>query len=64
MNDILSDYGNDSPMPQERPATNGGVQEVKSIPYSSPVGPSNIGDAKSPGLHGTNHGNCGTQGCK
>lgn len=43
-------------------ATNGGQMEVKSIPYSPPVGPSNINDSKSPGIHGTNHGTCGTQG--
>ena len=30
--------------------------------YRPPVGPSNINDSKSPGLHGTNHGNSGTQG--
>lgn len=43
-------------------ASNGGVMPVKDIPYSPPVGPSHINDSKSPGLHGNNHGNCGTQG--
>lgn len=40
----------------------GGVTQAKPLPYSPPKGPSNIGDPKSPGLHGTNHGVCGTQG--
>lgn len=48
--------------PQATRATNGGKQEVKPIPYSPPCGPSNINDPQSPGLHGTNHGTCGTQG--
>ena len=30
--------------------------------YRPPVGPTNINDAKGPGLHGTNYGNSGTQG--
>lgn len=60
-NDILGNYGPDSAAPEAPRATSGGVQQVKDIPYSRPVGPSNIGDAKSPGLHGENHG-CGPQG--
>jgi hypothetical protein len=60
--DILGMYGKDSPAPQAPRATNGGQMEVKPIPYSPPKGPSNINDSKSPGLHGTNHGCCGTQG--
>lgn len=60
--DILSEYGNDSAQSQVPRATNGGCCDPKMIPYSAPVGPSNIGDSKSPGLHGTNHGNTGTQG--
>jgi hypothetical protein len=40
----------------------GGKPEVKPIDYSPPQGPKNINDPKSPGLHGTNHGPCGTQG--
>lgn len=62
MSDILNEYGNDSGAGQAPRATNGGQCEPKPIPYSPPVGPSNINDGKSPGLHGTNHGNCGTQG--
>lgn len=57
MKDILSNYGSDSPADQQPRATNGGQCVPKDIPYSPPVGPSNINDAKSPGLHGTNHGN-------
>jgi hypothetical protein len=59
--DILGEYGPDSPSHQKARPTNGGHMEPKELPYSPPVGPSNIGDPKSPGLHGTNHGNCGTQ---
>lgn len=60
--DILSEYGNDSPQPQRPRATNGGEVPVKDVmSYSPPKGPSNIMDPKSPGLHGTNHGSCGTQ---
>mgnify|MGYP001585616239 CR=1 FL=1 len=60
--DILSEYGRDSSSPQRPRATSGGVKEAKPLEYCPPVGPSNVGDPKSPGLHGTNHGNCGTQG--
>lgn len=60
--DILSEYGPDQPSHEKAPATNGGQLEVKQLPYSPPVGPKSIGDPKSPGLHGTNHGNNGTQG--
>lgn len=64
MKDILSEFGPDSSMKQMPRATNGGQMPVKPIPYSPPVGPSNINDPKTPGLHGSNMGNCGTQGCK
>lgn len=61
--DILSEYGPDSAMDQKPSATNGGCMPVRDVRnYSPPVGPKNIGDPKSPGLHGTNHGNVGTQG--
>jgi hypothetical protein len=60
MSDILSEYGNDSGAGQVGRATNGGQQEVKPIPYSPPTGRG--GSTKGPGLGGTNHGNCGTQG--
>lgn len=62
MADILSEYGNDSSQSQQGRATNGGQCTPKPIPYSPPVGPSGINDSQSPGLHGTNHGCCGTQG--
>jgi hypothetical protein len=60
--DILGEYGNDSSSPQAPRATNGGQCTPKPIPYSEPVGPKGIGDPKSPGLHGTNHGCCVMQG--
>ncbi len=62
MRDILSEYGPDSPSNQRPVATNGGRMDPKPIPYSPPMGPKNINDPKTPGLHGTNHGPCGTQG--
>ena len=62
MRDILSEFGPDSAMDQKPRATNGGQCEPKPIPYSPPVGPKGIMDPKSPGLHGSNHGNNGTQG--
>lgn len=62
MVDILSEFGSDSNTSQSTRATNGGKQDVKPIPYSPPIGPSNINDSQSPGLHGDNCGNCGTQG--
>lgn len=61
--DILSEFGRDSGAPQRPGATNGGKQEPRDVHnYQSPKGPSNINDPKTPGLHGTNHGVCGTQG--
>lgn len=60
--DILGEFGKDSSQPQAARATKGGVTEAKDLPYSPPVGPSNINDPKTPGIHGTNHGNTGTQG--
>lgn len=59
--DILRMYGPDTNKPMAPRARRGGEMEVKPIPYSPPKGPTNIGDPKSPGLHGMNHGNCGTQ---
>lgn len=38
----------------------GGKPEKKDLPYSPPVGPK--GQTRGPGIGGTNHGNCGTQG--
>ena len=65
MREILGEYGSD--MPESSKATgpsasNGGAQTPRDVhAYRPPVGPSNINDSKSPGIHGTNHGNCGTQ---
>ncbi len=57
--DILSGFGPNTSKSQASPAECGGVLpgEEGTIPYSQPVGPKGIGDAKTPGLHGTNHGN-------
>lgn len=57
--DILNMYGSDSGAGQKPRATNGGKQDVKSLPYSEPVGPRNKTQV---GSSGTNHGCCGTQG--
>ena len=59
--DILGEFGRDSSAPQRPRATNGGQMEKKELPYSPPVGPKGQME-KGPGLHGTNHGCCGTQG--
>lgn len=58
--DILNEFGPNSPANQRPRATSGGVTEAKPLPYSPPVGPSNINDSKSPGLHGTVYP-CGSQ---
>ena len=63
--DILNEYGPNSSQPQAASASHGGCCEGRTIDvmnYKPPVGPKGIGDPKSPGLHGTNHGNNGTQG--
>lgn len=39
------------------PTRDGGKPIVKPMPYSPPKGPSGINDPKTPGIHGTNHGN-------
>lgn len=54
--------GPDTPKPQAPRATNGGKMPVKTLTERPPVGPKGISDPKTPGLHGANHGNCGTQG--
>jgi len=56
--DILGMYGPEKSMGNR--AKNGGQVEVKPLPYSPPVGPK--GQTHGPGIGGTNHGNCGTQG--
>ena len=60
--DILSEYGPDSPSDQKPRATNGGRMPVKPIPYDPPNGPMGMMGNEHPGLGGSNHGNCGTQG--
>ena len=62
---ILSEYGPDASKPQAARATKGGCTDARDVMnYRPPQGPTNIGDPKSPGIHGTNYGNCGTQGPK
>jgi hypothetical protein len=41
----------------------GGKPIVKELPYSPPQGPASQ-SREGPGLGGTNHGQCGTQGRK
>lgn len=61
--DILSEYGNDSNAPAAPRAKSGGITQSRDVMgYSPPQGPTNIKDPKTPGLHGANLGNCGTQG--
>lgn len=61
--DILGEYGPESNQPQVGRAKGGGQMPVRDVMgYSPPCGPSNINDAQSPGLHGHNCGNAGTQG--
>lgn len=57
---ILDEYGKDVNTMQAPRATNGGKQDPKPIPYSPPTG--RCGSTSGPGLGGTNHGCCGTQG--
>lgn len=59
--DILDEYGSDTKQPQAGRATCGGVCEAKPLHYDPPVGPTPHMQ-QSPGLHGNNHGNKGTQG--
>jgi hypothetical protein len=59
--DILSEYGPDSPNPQASKMSGSGQVTCKPLPYDPPKGPT-AHMQESPGLHGTNHGNCGTQG--
>lgn len=57
--DILSEYGPESTSGNR--ASNGGRQEPKPILYDQPKGPTEQ-MRRQPGLGGTNHGQCGTQG--
>lgn len=62
MSEILDEFGSNTSQPQSPHATNGGQVPVRDVHnYKPPVGPKNIGDSKSPGLHGSNLGSCGTQ---
>lgn len=61
MKDILSSYGPNTAKTQAPRATNGGQQSPKPMSYSPPKGPTSQMQS-GPGIHGTNHGNCGTQG--
>lgn len=58
--DILGEYGPESAQPQRPSATHGGVTESKPINYHPPVGPTNINDPKTSGIHGDNCP-CGSQ---
>lgn len=58
MSDVFDHFNGSSP--QAPRASSGGVTEAKPLPYSPPAGPKGIND-QGPGLHGNNHGNCGTQ---
>ncbi len=62
--DILSEYGPESKS-KGSGAEDGGIRpgEEKQIPYSPPKGPTGQ-MRQGPGLGGTNHGNCGSQGCR
>lgn len=63
--DILSEFGRDSGAGNKPRATSGGVTSARDVMgYSPPKGPTNIMDPKSPGLHGHNCGNSGTQGAR
>lgn len=58
--DILSEFGDDTSQPQTGRGQNQGGP-AKDLPYSPPSGPKGQGH-EGPGLGGTNHGTCGTQG--
>lgn len=61
--DILREYGPDSPSNQRPRSAGGGHMPVRDVhKYQPPLGPTNIGDPNSPGLHGHNCGKAGTQG--
>jgi hypothetical protein len=58
--DTLAEYSNNHSGPRSKC---GGdmTGKVKELPYSPPMGPKGQ-MMERPGLGGTNHGNCGTQG--
>ena len=57
--DFLGEYGPE-PTSGSR-ASSGGKQDPKPLAYSPPKGPQGQSH-QGPGLGGTNHGQCGTQG--
>jgi hypothetical protein len=60
--DILSMYGSDARSGSRAKCGGDMTDCVKDVrKYRPPVGPTNQMQ-NSPGIHGTNHGNCGTQG--
>jgi len=59
MADVLAPFASSKSNGGKR-ATCGGVYEAKPLSYKEPVGPKN--QTRGPGIGGTNHGNCGTQG--
>ena len=60
--EILSEFGPDANKPQAPRATCGGVLEAKTLPYSTPVGPTTFSHS-GPGLaERNNYGNAGSQG--
>lgn len=46
------------------PTHGGGKPIVHPIPYDPPKPANTAGDTRKPGLGGTNHGTCGTQGTR
>ena len=56
---LLSEYGPERT--EGSRASSGGVKETKPLAYDPPKGPT-AQMQNGPGLHGTNHGQCGTQG--
>lgn len=61
MSDILNNYGANSSQKDAGRATCGGVEKAKPLAYDPPKGPTSQ-TQQGPGIHGTNHGQCGTQG--
>lgn len=61
MAELIKPFGPDSRQEQKPRATNGGQCDPKDMPYDKPVGPTSQMQ-QGPGLHGTNHGSCGSQG--
>lgn len=58
--EIISGFGPDTPKEQAPQRSGSGQVTCKPLPYDPPKGPT-AHMQESPGLHGSNHGNCGTQ---